>query len=132
MPTVYLAGAIAECTDEECVEWRREATRLLAFRGISVLDPMRRDYRKRVFDVPPAEIVLPDLADIRAFSALLVWLAPASWGTAMEIAYAAQWGRPVAMVGDLEDCVSPWLRYHASGVYADLPAAVDALSGWIA
>lgn len=125
---VYLSGEITGCSDKECVEWRDEATRLFAFRGIGVYNPMIRDYRNSYADVPSEEIVLPDLCDLRASAALLVKLSEPSWRTAMEMAYATLWGRPIAVVGTP---VSPWILYHASGIYADLPSAADAISGWI-
>lgn len=125
---VYLAGPIFGCTEQECRAWRREATRLLAEAGHQTLDPMRRDYRGLEAEVCPAVLVNDDLHDIYRADALLVNAERASWGTAMELAYATRRaGEPPKIVafGAL-DPASPWLRAHAT-LCPTLFAAVEAL-----
>jgi hypothetical protein len=41
---VYLSGAMLDCTDEECRDWREYAKQNLK---CAALDPMIRDYRNR-------------------------------------------------------------------------------------
>jgi nucleoside 2-deoxyribosyltransferase len=116
---VYLAGAIFGCSDEEAMNWRGLASRLL--RG-QVMDPMRRDYRGQEAG-NEAAIVHGDIRDILACRAVLVNAERPSWGTAMELVYAHQMQKPiVAFVGSA--AVSPWLRFHASVVVPTLAEAV--------
>lgn len=85
--TVYLAGPINGCSDQQAIGWRAEAKRLLPC--VLVLDPMDRDYRGRESDCA-AEIIHGDKQSIAACTALLVNANRPSWGTAMEIMFAYQ------------------------------------------
>jgi nucleoside 2-deoxyribosyltransferase len=120
-PTVYLAGPINGCTDEEALGWRsRAATALLPF--ARPLDPMVRDYRGREHE-SAAEIVEQDKADIRQSSALLVMAERPTWGTAMEVGFARAEGKYVVAVCSAAR-PSPWLSYHASVVVHSLDAGI--------
>lgn len=123
---VYLCGPINGCTDEEANGWREKAIRLLRrrFVGVQILNPMDRDFRGTEH-VNAAEIVSGDKQDIDSCTAVLVDANRPSWGTAMEIMYAADRGiRVVAWHGGSNP--SPWLREHATMV-GSLEFAVDAL-----
>lgn len=123
-PTVYLCGPINGCTDEEAEGWRREATEKLS-PIYDVLDPMTRDYRG-IGAGNESEIVLGDQADIDIADAVLVNALRPSWGTAMEVFYAYEEGKPViAFVGHQRP--SPWLKYHCEYVFPTLQDCVTAL-----
>lgn len=107
----YLCGGINGLSDAACKDWRAIATELL---GGRVLDPMRRDYRG-IEDQTVTDIVSGDLDDIRACEFLLVNATKPSWGTAMEIVYARQFGKHV--IAYVEGArISPWLRYHCAEI----------------
>lgn len=117
--TTYLCGGINGLSDAQCRDWREVAKGLLL---TETLDPMRRDYRGREDD-SVVEIVNGDLRDIRDSDYVLVNATRPSWGTAMEIVYAAREGKPVvAFVGDAPQ-VSPWVRFHCEQVFTDLSKA---------
>ena len=125
---VYLAGPIADCTDEECKGWRERAKKLL--KGCHCLDPVERDFRG---DEPGKEheIVDGDLSDIRKSDVVLVSATPrtkgASWGTPMEVVYAkVKMGKRVVAFG-AGPRPSPWLTYHAE-VFGTLEDACAALT----
>jgi nucleoside 2-deoxyribosyltransferase len=122
--TVYLAGPINGCTDEEATGWRTEATARLSG-AWSVLDPMTRDYRGHEAESVDA-IVVGDLRDIAAADALLVNATRPSWGTAMELVYAHQQGKRIVAFGAARP--SPWLLYHATTVVATLDDALAELT----
>lgn len=124
--TVYLAGPINKCTDAEALDWRRAAREALEREGLAVLDPMSRDFRGCEQE-HAAEIVAGDLADIRACDIVLANCAHPSWGTAMELRYAAaELGRRVIAFG-AGDQPSPWLAVHCTLV-ANLLTALTYLA----
>lgn len=108
--TVYLAGAMQNCPDSVCKDWRTLAKDLLA--PLPTLDPMDRDYRDRL-DIAFREVVEGDKADIDKAHALLVNAERPSWGTAMEIMYAFMRDKMIVSFGAGPN-PSPWLRYHTS------------------
>jgi nucleoside 2-deoxyribosyltransferase len=110
---IYLAGPIFGCSDEDAKGWRTVVKELLG--ASNVLDPMDRDYRG-VEDANGQKLVEDDLRDIAQCAALLVKANEPSWGTAMELVYARQMGKPVVAFNTSRR-VSPWLRYHASVHY---------------
>lgn len=119
---VYLAGSINGCTDTQAKDWRAIVTSALSNRGFTFLDPMARDYRGRE-DANTAEIVEGNQADIQSCDLMLAYCWQPSYGTAMEIFYAAHVLRlPVYVVATSP--VSPWLRYHASRLFANLGDAI--------
>jgi hypothetical protein len=124
---VYLCGPIAGCTDDQAINWREIAKRVLGEHNC--LDPMRRDYRGRE-DGSVAEIVELDKLDIWSCQVMLVNAWQPSWGTAMEVMYAFERRVPVMAVVP-EGNVSPWIRYHAT-LFRDLSGALNHVKGYIA
>lgn len=113
MTTIYLAGAINGCTDEECKDWREYVKSLWPGK---CLDPMARDYRGREGECF-AEIISGDEEDIAASDVVLVSADKPSWGTAMEIRLAKkELGKPVVLVCPEGMSLSPWLRGHCDGI----------------
>jgi len=119
MNSVYLAGPIFG-TGEEASGWRTRAA--CALSPLRTLDPMRRDFRG-VEAGREAEIVEGDKVDIAAAAAMLAYCPVPSFGTAMEILYAHQLGKLVAVVTPAP--VSPWLTYHATRVFVNVEDAVE-------
>lgn len=129
MTTVYLAGPINGCNDDEAHGWRQDFVASLP--RLTFLDPMRRDYRG-VEDQFAAQIVEADLADIDASDVVLAYCWQPSWGTAMEILYArTQRKTVIAVVPDGQN-VSPWLRHYTIAVLPTLAAAQEWLGSWAA
>lgn len=112
MRTLYLAGAIFGCTDQEARAWREMVKVALAGR-YRFRDPMDRDYRGNE-DQNVRQIVWRDLWDILRSHVVLVFAPKPSWGTAMEVVYARWMGKRVIAVARAP--VSPWLQYHAEVV----------------
>lgn len=120
---VYLCGGINGLDDAAAKDWREEARQALIYR---TLDPMRRDYRGRESE-HVCQIVKGDLLDIDACRYVLVNATRPSWGTAMEIVYAAMAGKIiVAFTGSAP--VSPWLRYHCHAIYSTPGEAIADLN----
>jgi hypothetical protein len=74
---IYLCGGIHGLSDQEANEWRRRAKMLL--RDMSILDPMRRDYRGGEDENIDA-FVQGDLREIAESDTLLVNATRPSWG----------------------------------------------------
>lgn len=123
MPTVYLAGPINGCTDEEARGWR-EAAKTALGRPFLFSDPMVRDYRMAEEEYAE-EIVGGDLYDIRNAHVILVNATRPSWGTAMEVVYARQAGKWIVAFGTTEP--SPWLASHVDVLVLTLGDAVLAI-----
>ena len=130
MRTLYLAGPINACTDDEAntwrdqvIEWRRSFGR---GNWLKLLNPMARDYRGKEAE-SVAEIVVLDKRDIDASNILLVrWTKP-SVGTSMEILYAWERGIPVILWLDSRSNVSPWLLYHCTTMVLGFDDAMEAV-----
>jgi nucleoside 2-deoxyribosyltransferase len=120
--TVYLAGPIFGCRDDECFGWRDQARHLLGG-AIKTLDPMRRDYRGRE-SANATDIVIGDLRDILESDVVLANVSRPSWGTAMEIAIASRAGKVVMGFGSSEP-ISPWLTHHCEFIHADLATVCE-------
>ena len=118
--TIYLSGAMLDCTDAECRDWREYAK--LHLQGTS-LDPMIRDYRNRPMD-GMTDMVENDKADIDACDIVLVNFVKPSVGTSMEVLYAWERGKKIILVAPPEIVVSPWLIYHSHRVFARVEDAV--------
>lgn len=126
MTTVYLAGGINGLSDADAKDWREYAKGELE--GFDTLDPMRRDYRGRE-DESVEEIVQGDLKDIRECDVVLASCVRPSWGTAMEIHYAAyEAAKPVYAVVPEGQAISPWLRYFTRGIYNTFEQAITAIT----
>ncbi len=115
----YLAGPINGCDDDEANGWRQGFMAELPEH--EWLDPMVRDYRGREDDCVQ-EIVEGDMADIDTCDFVVAYCWQPSWGTAMELRYAFEKGKPIFAVVPKGMRVSPWLRYHAK-VLSSLPLA---------
>ena len=128
MTTIYLAGAINGCTDEECKDWREYVKTL--WPG-ECRDPMVRDYRGREDDCF-AEIIAGDEEDIAASDVVLVSADKPSWGTAMEIRLAKkEMAKPVVLVCPADMRISPWLRGHSDAICHSYESGVGAALGLI-
>ena len=124
---IYLAGPMRH-QDSRCLEWRAEATRILAERGLEAVDPARRDFRHLTDIEAMADhrsIVDADLDDLENCVAVLANPYTPSIGTAMECWHAYSLGRPVAVVGPT---LSPWYIYACSYRADTVANACDWLS----
>ena len=111
---VYLCGPIRDCTDDECITWRKQARKTLG----DVIDPMARDYRGQEEEKEVTkEIVELDKMDIDNSEALLVNYFKPSTGTAMEILYAWERNKPIIVVAPKKEVKNnPWLKYHSTHI----------------
>jgi hypothetical protein len=119
--TVYLSGAMLDCTDAECRDWRDYAKKHL---NALALDPMIRDYRKRPMD-GMIDMVENDKADIDTCDTILVNFVKPSVGTSMEVLYGWERGKNIILVAPPETNVSPWLVYHSHRVFQRIEDAVE-------
>lgn len=124
MTTVYLAGPINGCTDDEANGWRQGFMERLP--EDDFLDPMVRDYRGQE-DECVVEIVEGDKADIDQCDIFLAYCWQTSWGTGMEILYAWETGKHVMLVIPEGTRVSPWQRYHSHQIVWTLAEAAAVL-----
>ena len=118
--TLYLAGPINGCTDEQANDWRTYVKD--KYEG-PTLDPMRRDYRGRQ-DESVKEIVELDKVDVEMCDVFMANCPHPSYGTAMEIFYAWQARKPVIVIHPADKPVSPWIRYHSDAVVKTLDDAI--------
>lgn len=119
-PKPYLCGGINGLTDDEAKNWRE----LVKKHFPASIDPMRRDYRGQELYNASA-IVEGDLQDLCECDVIIANCMRPSWGTAMEIFYAAHvLGKPVIAVVPDYKMASPWLRHH-SVMVENLDAAID-------
>lgn len=110
MKTLYLAGPIYGCDDDQAKDWRRDVTTALR-KQYHILDPLQRgDYRGREA-ANVLEIVRGDLNDIANSDVILALCERPSWGTAMELWAASEMGKSIITVADNG---SPWIRYVAT------------------
>lgn len=120
---VYLAGAINGKSDDEANGWRDRIIEALP--DINFLNPMDRDYRGIEGDHTET-IVEGDLADIDTADAFVAYCPSPSWGTAMEVLYAARMCQlPVLLVVPENAGISPWLRYHSDAIVTSVDGAVE-------
>jgi hypothetical protein len=90
---------------------------------------MDRDYRGYE-GVCGREIVEGDKDDLDEANVLLVYYRQPSIGTAMEMLYGWERDKLVVLVVDnLEEPLSPWLRYHAHVLFDSLDDAIDYING---
>lgn len=124
MHKIYLAGAITHSADPQ--SWRTRAVDLLALYDLEGLDPLKWEAK----DFPPAEIVALDYKLILDSVAVLVDCGTPSWGTAMELAFAKQMGKPV-FGWNHPPKMSPWLVHHMHTSCSSLSMAVEHLNNWV-
>lgn len=111
MPSVYLAGPIYGCTDEECKGWRDDARKFLG-PTFTVIDPMDLDYRGKELG-RASEIIKHDLNRLDQADYVLANAERPSWGTAMELVYALQAKKPAFAFVGIGNTPSPWLSGHS-------------------
>jgi hypothetical protein len=110
----YLAGPIADCTDEVVFGWREDLKQRMP--SVHFVDPTTRDFRgQRIHN--PAEVIEPDKADIDSCDTLIAYCPFPTVGTSMEVLYAWQAGKRVLIYAPAGAPVSPWLRYHSEAVF---------------
>ncbi len=119
--TIYLSGAMLDCTDAECRDWREFARQNLD--GVS-LDPMIRDYRASPMD-GMIDMVENDKADIDGCDVVLVNFVKPSVGTSMEVLYGWERDKKIVLVAPPEVSVSPWLVYHSHKIFHALEEAIS-------
>ncbi len=124
MKTVYLCGGINALSDADATDWREEMKHVLGDCYL-FLDPMRRDYRGREAECVN-EIVDGDLVDVINSNIILVNAVRPSWGTAMEVLFAAQLGKCVVTMCP-SDKPSPWLVRHSDIIVQSWDDAIDEL-----
>lgn len=122
--TVYLAGPINGCTDEEAKGWRDRVVG--AVDGVTFIDPMERDYRGAE-DANVDEIVDKDKQCIDQCDILLANVWKPSVGTAMEIMWAYERGLEVVLINESDGPMSPWLRYHSNCCLRSIDEAIEML-----
>ena len=120
---VYLGGPMTGCSYAVASEWRDEAKFWLNRHGITVLNPMDRDFRDSPLSHLP-ELVEEDKIAIELSDVVLVNFTEKSIGTSMEMLYAWERGKRVIVVSE-EFTEDPWLVYHSHNIYRDMEAARD-------
>ena len=124
MKKVYLAGPIFGKNDSEALAWRERATEKLV---CDVVNPAHNDFRGQE-DTAFRQIVEGDKSAIDGCWAVLVNSPYPSYGTAMEILYAWERKKEVAIVAPRP--WSPWLRYHSQCLTQDMDLAIRYLNQW--
>ena len=120
----YLAGPIDACSYQECIGWRKALTYQLADLGIKTLDPTR-GYASKFG--PSGEwlidtIIECDMQDLIDADFVIAYVPQdvEIIGTAMEICITSRiLNKPVYVVSDRGDRLSPWIIYHATQVFGD-------------
>ena len=127
--TVYLAGPINDCSDEDCKVWREKVIDSLP--DIDFLNPMSRDYRDLESLETATEIVENDKTDILNSDVILVYHDRPSVGTSMEILYAFDRDKYVLTVGCTGKPLSPWILYNSNKIVDTLEEAIEHLKEMI-
>lgn len=129
--SVYLAGPINDILIEQAAIWRYVVEKRLGAAGISVLNPLRgkdlTDPHIR-FNLNYEEVVKRDLHDIYSADIILVDLRHEVKliGTAMEMAYAKQWGKKIYVFGKAYR-QHYWIKYHVDRFFDSLNEAIEAI-----
>lgn len=118
----YLCGPINGCTDAEANNWRDQLIQQFP----EAINPMVRDYRGQE-NAAYREIVELDKRDVRACDVVVVNYSKPSMGTAMEVIYAWEHGKPVIVWCPKDVSISPWLRYHATTFVHSMPDVIEAV-----
>jgi nucleoside 2-deoxyribosyltransferase len=115
---VYLAGPIFKVEDP--ATWRSAVATALAVNWEAV-DPIALEASIE----EPDKLVATDLRAIRQCHAMFARVDVPSWGTAMEIFFAASIGIPVIGWRPGSDGPdSPWLKHHTREIYRSFAEAV--------
>lgn len=124
MISVYQAGPIDACTDEQVHDWRDNLKK--SYPEINWLDPTIRSYESPCQSW--RELVDADLKDIGNSDALLAYCWQRSSGTSMELVHAQFILHiPVFVVVDDLSAVGPWIQYHADYVTDSFEDAVKCI-----
>lgn len=129
---IYLAGRNTGLSMAQCLEWRLQAQKLLAERGLLAHIPVDDvDWDKML----PIDLVNYDLDHIKKCQGMLVDVREPSWGTAMEVFWAKTvwsnsdqmrgigfpifgWRYPRETLSARHQSIpqlSPWIRAHMNG-----------------
>lgn len=137
LPTLYLAGPIANCSDAECNDWREKVIQEWENHGMQhqeqIINPMTRDYRGQDMTHLNKVVVELDKREIRKADVLFVYFTKISVGTSMEILYAWEQGKVIVLIDARPQReriseahqLSPWLLYHATTVWDNIELALD-------
>ena len=127
MKTIYLAGPINGCTDNEANDWRQFVQQKLKNK-FTFLDPMRRDYRGRELEPGiAAEIVNGDKEDLQKSDIMIAFCPKPSVGTSMEIYLFWETGGDVLIVHPTLN-PSPWLIEHSNRIFSNMDELCQFLS----
>ena len=126
--SIYLAGPIAGCTDDQCKAWREQVKEQLGDKFV-MFDPFKRDYRGRMGKDDIKEIVEQDKAEIREADLVLANVWQFSVGTIMEICYAYEQNKKVLTICPVNyNDLSPWLIYHSNYLVTSLDRAIELIT----
>lgn len=140
-PTVYLAGPIAGCTEDEAKDWRAYVNELLEPYGIKGISPLRCEplHGKTYglgYDDPkygtPRAIFHKNRFDTLASDMVLAYLPQKTFGvsigTISEISWAFAENKPAILVSDREDILNhPVLINQVSWVLDTLDDACEVI-----
>jgi nucleoside 2-deoxyribosyltransferase len=89
---------------------------------------MERDYRGSEEEYAE-DLVADDKEEIESSDCVLVNANRPSWGTAMEVMYAVQFGKRVVAFATytLSPTISPWLRCHCDAIFDSIDTAIAGL-----
>ena len=126
----YLAGPIDDCSYQECTGWRKALTYQLAEMGIQALDPTR-SYKSKFG--PSGEwlidtIIECDIQDLIDADFVIAYVPKGVEiiGTAMEICITSRvLNKPVYVISNRGDRLSPWVQYHATQVFGEFGELVE-------
>lgn len=113
MRTVYLAGPIAGCAEDEAKNWRTEAANFLIQFKIKGVTPLRNEPAKNgqyvtaaasssLSDFERKGIPAKNLFDVRMCDMILVYLPKFSYGTVLEIGWGYALNKSIVMVTEDE------------------------------
>lgn len=144
---VYLGGSIGGLTYDEATGPRQRATELLNAIGWDTLDPCRGyeilstlsvieegEQVQTLLGVTDAAITQRDRDDIRRADVMLVISGNhSSWGTAFELEFAYNLGKPIVVICDKNSPTRthPWCRTMCSYFAETVDEAVEFIERWL-
>lgn len=125
MKKIALEGPINKCSDNECIDWRKEVINKLGDR-YTFHNPMDFDCRGKEGDLEQQLIDL-DINGISSSDIILVMANKPGWGTAMGVQMA--WDRCKHIVTVCPDeKPSPWLKNRSTIMFKTLDEAIKYLN----
>jgi len=121
MKTIYLAGPLRDCKENECSDWRKECKDKLSG-WFNLLDPMRNNYKEHEI-ADRNELVSMDKKDIIDSDIVLANTWKISVGTSMEILFAFEHHKIIIVIGE-EKNLSPWTVFHATKILPNVQEAI--------